>query len=375
MNIVVAPNAFKGSLTAGQAAEAIASGLRKSMLSCDITVFPVADGGNDTVKLLIKQLEAQTISVEVNDPLKRKTSANFGWLPRERLAIIGISEASGLQLLKENELDPLRADTFGTGELIKSAFHLGAEKMVIGLGGSATVDGGTGLLTALGLRLFNRYNTELTLLPKQLRELQKVDLSKLDQRLPTTTCTVLCDVRIPLLGNEGAVKVFAPQKGAGEDDIALLEQCLRRWNDVTFETTGKDMSSATCGGAAGGVGAALFAYANANLVSGIDFFLQLTGFSQLLKKADIVITGEGKIDSQTFSGKGPSGVALAAKERKIPVIAFAGKVDLFESAQFKQYFDKLIPINPSDESLDEAMNNAFQNLESAAYSLGNEFVK
>lgn len=375
MNIIVAPNAFKGSLTAEQAAEAIASGLYKSTLTCDIIVFPVADGGNDTVELLIKQLGAQTITVQVHDPLKRMITANFGWLPGERRAIIGIAEASGLQLLKENELDPLHANTFGTGELIKSAFHLGAKEIVIGLGGSATVDGGTGLLSALGLRLSNKDNMELTLLPKQLRELQRVDLSKLDRHFSTTAFMGLCDVQNRLLGDKGAVKVFAPQKGAGENEIELLEQCLQRWNDVTFEATGKDMSSVRCGGAAGGVGVALFAYANANLVSGIDYFLQVTRFSRILKEADIVITGEGKIDSQTLSGKGPFGIALAAKERQLPVIAFAGKVVLPASTETSPYFNKLIQINPADMPLDEALKHTYINLESAAYSLGNELAK
>lgn len=371
MNILIATNAFKGSLSAEAAAICIAEGIRKSKLKCTLTLFPIADGGDDTAALLNKKWNARNISASVHDPLGRLINASFGWIQREKKAIIGMSDASGIKLLKKEELDPLHAHTLGTGELIKAALKKGAEKMVIGLGGSATVDGGSGLLKALGLRYYDKRGTEISDLPSGLIKLDKIDLKNLNHRLLSTKMIVLCDVQNKLLGNEGAARIFGPQKGANQQEVEILEHILNQWNTKTIETTHIHMQEIQYGGAAGGVAACLFAYAGAKLVKGIDFFLNELLFDDLLVQADVVITGEGRIDAQTLEGKGPMGVAQRAKQKGIPVIAMGGEIEGIHSKILSLYFDQLISLNQAGDPLEISIKNTKVNLTRAATDLGN----
>lgn len=375
MQIIIAPNAFKGSLTAEQVAAAIAGGLQQSRLGAQLILFPIADGGDDTASLLMRHFQGDFIAVSVHDPLGRIMDAALGWVKTKNIAVLALSDASGMRLLKKNELNPLHANTFGTGELMRTALARGAGKIIVGVGGSATVDGGTGLLKALGARFLNQHGNEIDDLPAGLTDLVSVDVSAMDRRILQTEIVVLCDVKNKLLGQEGAARVFGPQKGADENTVRLLEACLMRWNRITQEATGIDMASLKYGGAAGGVTAAMAAYLNAKLVNGIDYFLDETHFEGVLAQADLIITGEGRIDDQTLEGKGPYGVALRAEKKNIPVVVMAGQIPRHPSSQLDQIFPKLIAINPPQIPLDLAMETAGVHLKSAARHLGNELAR
>jgi len=275
-----------------------------------------------------------------------------------------------LRLLKTDEYDPLITTTQGTGELIIEALNKNANKIILCIGGSATVDGGIGILKALGIKFFNSEGNELNDLPASLSSLVEIDITGFDKRILNTEVIILCDVENPLLGSNGAAAVFGPQKGASATDVELLEAGLTKFRDVVLNKTGKDMAVIKHGGAAGGVAASLHTFLNARLVNGIDYFLEATGFEKELEKADIVITGEGSIDEQTLQGKGPFGVAKRAKEFSLPVIAFAGRVTISPDQSSQQYFDRFISINENTDDLEAAMKNTYMNLEKAAERLG-----
>ncbi len=371
MHIVIAPNAFKGSLTSGQAAECIAAGLKKSKLSCTLKLIPIADGGDGTAHLISKKLYAKTLHAIVHDPLGKKITAAYGWDKKSETAIIEMADASGIRLIKREILNPLKSDTRGTGELIKSALDKGAKKIVIGLGGSATVDGATGLLNALGVRFLDKSGRKLTELPKGLLALNRIDVGGMDNRLKDCEIILLCDVTNKLLGKNGAAAVFGPQKGANKKEVALLEKCLYQFNKIVKKDLKIDMDSFMHGGAAGGVAAALAAFMNAKLVSGISYYLDIVSFDNELKNADLVITGEGALDTQTLEGKGPYGVAEKANQHKIPVIVLAGEVPQKIVKELHQYFNAIFSIGHAPASVAEAINNTAADLERTAFELGN----
>jgi glycerate kinase len=370
MHILIAPNAFKNSLDAAKVAEAINSGLHKSTLSCTTTCFPVADGGDGTAGLLIDHLGGQWIQAIVKDPLSKKISSSFGWIERDKTAIIELAAASGLRLLKPDQYDPLITTTEGTGELIIEALNKDAAKIILCIGGSATVDGGTGILKAVGIKFFDAEGNELDVRPASLSSLAEIVLTGIDKRIENTEIIILCDVENPLLGPNGAAAVFGPQKGASGKGVQLLEAGLTKLRYVVSSKTGKDIALIKHGGAAGGVAAALNALLNARLVNGIDHFLEVTEFEKELKKADIVITGEGCIDQQTLHGKGPFGVAKRAKEFSLPVIGIAGRVEVADDQSYKQYFDRLISINENKADLEAAIKSTYTDLEKTAQQLG-----
>jgi glycerate kinase len=374
VHILIAPNAFKNSLDATAAAEAIREGLNQSKLKCTCECFPVGDGGDGTATLLIQKCGGTIVPAEVHDPLGRKIRAAFGLIDNGETAVIEMADASGLRLLRCDEFDPLHATTFGTGELIKCALDKGVNKIIIGIGGSATVDGATGILQALGIRFLDAGGKILSNLPEELADLESIDLSGLDQRISRCALIVLCDVENSLLGEQGAAKVFGPQKGATGPVIKKLEATLAKLCDVVFRQTGKDLAAIKHGGAAGGVAAGLRGFLNATLVKGIDHFLEITGFDASLQKADLVITGEGSIDEQTMRGKGPFGVALRAKEKNIPVIGLAGRVALQSDAPLRQYFVQLLAIGLASVEPDKAMQNTASDLQRTAMELGNRLA-
>ena len=371
MHIVIAPNAFKGSLTSGQAAECIAAGLKKSKLSCTLKLIPIADGGDGTAHLISKKIYAKTLHAIVHDPLGKKITAAYGWDKKSETAIIEMADASGIRLIKRETLNPLKSDTRGTGELIKSALDKGAKKIVIGLGGSATVDGATGLLNALGVRFLDKSGRKLTELPKGLLALNRIDVGGIDNRLKDCEIILLCDVTNKLLGKNGAAAVFGPQKGANKKEVALLEKCLYQFNKIVKKDLKIDMDSFMHGGAAGGVAAALAAFMNAKLVSGISYYLDIVSFDNELKNTDLVIKGEGALDTQTLEGKGPYGVAEKANQHKIPVIVLAGQVPQKIVKELHQYFNAIFSIGHAPASVAEAINSTAADLERTAFELGN----
>jgi glycerate kinase len=374
VHILIAPNAFKNSLDATAVAEAIREGLQQSKLKCTCECFPVGDGGDGTAALLVQKCGGTIVPAEVHDPLGRKIPAGFGLIDNGSTAVIEMADASGLRLLRREEFDPLHATSFGTGELIKCVLDRGIGKIIIGVGGSATVDGGTGILQALGVRFLDGGGKSLLNLPEDLAALESIDLCGLDQRVSHCALTVLCDVENFLLGEEGAAKVFGPQKGATGPVIKKLEVVLTKLRDVMFRQTGKDLAAIKHGGAAGGVAAGLHGFLNAKLVKGIDCFLEITDFEQALQKADLVITGEGSIDEQTMRGKGPFGVALKTREKNVPVIGLAGRVALAADSPLRQYFVRLLAIGHASVELDKAMQNTAQDLRRTAMELGNRLT-
>jgi glycerate kinase len=371
MNILIAPNAFKNSLTAEETALAIQEGFLGSKLDCTCECFPIGDGGDGTAELIIKKCDGQLAVSEVHDALGRKMKASFGLIDKGKTAVIEMADASGIRLLKKEELNPLVALSLGTGEQIKAALDRGAKKIVIGMGGSATVDGGCGILKALGIRFLNLKNEELKGLPESLVDLETLDVSGIDKRILTCEVIVLCDVDNLLLGQQGAAAMFGPQKGASAEGVKKLDVALGKLAQVALQQTGKDMATVNHGGTAGGAAAGLYALLNAKLVNGIDYFLELTGFETALKKADLVITGEGSIDEQTLQGKGPFGVAYRAKLQGLPVIGLAGKIPITPNKNLQEYFDVLLSIGHGPCDLPTALAATANNLKRTAGELGN----
>ncbi len=370
MHILIAPNAFKNSLDALAVAEAIGEGLQQSKLNCSFECFPIGDGGDGTAELIIQKHNGTIINAEVHDALGRKINASFGLIDKENTAVIELANASGMRLLQSHELNPLHATTYGTGELIKHALDKKVSRIILCIGGSATVDGGTGILQSLGIRFLNNKNKILKGLPESLVNLAAIDLSGLDKRILKCELIILCDVKNKLLEENGAAKIFGPQKGASAEDVQKLENALTKFRDIALHETGKDMATIKHGGAAGGVAAALAVFCNAKLVNGIDYFLTINSFDDALQKADLIITGEGSIDAQTLAGKGPYGVALRAKEKNIPVIGIAGKVPLTTDAQLQKYFDVLLAINNEPFEMATVIKNTKDNLIRTAKVIG-----
>jgi glycerate 2-kinase len=370
MHILLAPNAFKNSLDADAVAKALGQGLKKSKLNCTLDYFPIGDGGDGTANLIIQKYKGTIIKTGAHDALGRKIKSQFGLIENGKTAVIELADASGIRLLSSNELKPLRASTYGTGELIKHALDEGVNKIILCIGGSATIDGGTGILQALGIQFADKSNNNLKNLPESLVDLASIDLTSLDKRIMDCELIILCDVENKLLGKNGAAKIFGSQKGASKKDVATLEKALTKFCDVTQATTGKSMSTIKHGGASGGVAAGLATFLNAIIVNGIDYFLKITAFDAALEKANLVITGEGSIDEQTLEGKGPYGVAVRAQKKNIPVIAVAGKIPPTGNTMLEKYFTSLICINKEPVKIDEAIKNTRTNLVRIGKAIG-----
>lgn len=370
MNILISPNSFKNSLSAAEAAAAIEEGLMKSKLKGNFVCFPIADGGDGTGTLLTKWFNGIVCRLSAHDPSGRSITASYGIVDEGKTAIIEMAAASGLHLLNPGKLDPLRATSAGTGELIMDALNRGVEKIIIAMGGSATVDGGMGILQALGARFFDKTGNLLST-PANLLTLSAIDISGMDKRLTGKELIVLCDVENKLLGPLGAAAVFGPQKGASPADVKVLEQALMKLSAVICDQFHKNIDEVSFGGTAGGAAAGLYGLLDARLVKGIDHFLELTRFDIELSKSDLLITGEGSIDLQTLAGKGPSGVARLAKLRGIPVVGLAGEVPENPGPEMSKHFDALFAIGHKPLSTGDALTFTRTNLTRISRDLGN----
>lgn len=371
MHILIAPNAFKHGLTATAAAVEIAHGLDSSAFIGRCTQCPVGDGGDGTAELLLRHFGGETVAAAARDPLGRVMVSHFGLIDAGRTALLDLADTSGLRLLSAKELNPLRTTTFGTGEVLRQALERGVQEIILGVGGSATVDGGVGLLMALGARFLDAGGKALETLPESLDQLAVIDLSDLDPRLADCRLTILCDVTNPLLGPHGAASVYGPQKGAAPHAVRLLETGLARLRQVALEQTGRDMGHRARGGAAGGVAAGLWGLLGANLENGIDDFLRRVEFDRALQGVDVVITGEGRIDDQTAQGKGPWGVAQRARAQGAFVVGLAGEVPLVPSAALRAGFDVLTAIGNRAMTVAEAIECTAENLRRTACDIGN----
>jgi glycerate 2-kinase len=373
MRIVIAPNAFKNALDATVAAKAIERGLQKSKLDCDCVLFPIGDGGDGTGELLAAHFGASIMPSDVRNPMGESIESKFA-LTKGNVAIIELADASGLRLLDKSLLDPMRSTTFGTGQLIKHALDHGAEKIILCVGGSATVDGGCGILRALGFRFLNATGKEIKELPLRLLEIDAIDASEADKRIFNCEIKILSDVQTVVVGDRSAAKIFGPQKGATANQVALLDEGLKKLCEVILQFNGKAIGALPGGGAAGGVAGVLNALLGAEIVNGIEYFLNVTAFADVLIGAELVITGEGKIDDQTLEGKGPFGVARKAKDMGIRVCGMAGRIEVKNSEDMVPYFDELISIQNANANLEEALISTAQNLEHAALTLGNRYA-
>ncbi len=376
MKFLIAPNALKGSLTPIEAAESIAAALEQISHN-DFTLCPIADGGNGTLECLVRATNGKFSLAAVTGPLQtKKVSARWGILGDGKIengatgdtAVIEMAEAAGLSAyggLKPSEYDVLHATTFGVGELIIAALDAGFRKIIIGMGGSATNDGGTGCARALGARFLaessvgDENGNELPDGGIHLSRLKHIDCRKLDERLKGCEITALSDVTNVLCGPEGASFTFAKQKGAKESELQILDDALRHYASVLKKDLKEDVASLPGSGAAGGLGAGLVAFCNANIVSGIDFVLDTIHFDELLQHCDAVITAEGTIDEQTLFGKGIAGIALRAEKFHKPIHAFAGRINGdTEKLKRKLHLASLHQISPDTMPLNEAMKNA-----------------
>lgn len=370
MHILIAPNAFKNSLSASEACKAIVSGLEQSTLSCTLQCFPIGDGGDGTGGLIVKYANGVFEEHTATDPLFRQIKTSIGFTDLHQTAVIEMAEISGLKLLQEQERNPMYTTSFGTGELIRKALDKGARKIILCIGGSATVDGGCGILQALGISFLDKTGKELTDLPQNLIHLETVDSSAVDKRIQDTELIILCDVNNFLLGDQGAAVVFGPQKGASTNDVIHLEKALGKFRDVTMLEKGQDMQLICHGGAAGGAAAGLQVYLQAKLVNGIEYFLDMTHFDKVLSEADLVITGEGSIDMQTLGGKGPFGVARRSRQKNIPVIGMAGRIPLEPDSRLLEYFDVLMAVGNQPEEIKTAMFHTRENLQRTSRQVG-----
>ncbi len=369
MKIIVAVGAFKHSLRAREAAEAISRGIQRSGLSADLILLPIADGGNGTLDAFLAN-GGQRLMTSSVDPLGRPIQAPFGLLPDEQTAVIEMALASGLELLRPGELSPLVASTYGTGLLLKAALETGAKRIIVGLGGSATTDGGAGCVQALGVRLLDGYGQDIPPGGAGLSAVMTIDTADLDPRWREVELIIASDVTNPAIGENGAAAVFAPQKGAGTHEVRLLETGLRHFFTRVREQLGADVLTVPGGGAAGALAAGLMAFLGGRIQSGVDLLLDYNGFDQHLNEADLVITGEGQMDSQTIHGKGPIGVARRARAKNVPTVAIVGSLNVDDAILHEAGIHAVLPIIPRPMSLDEAIMNASDFLETTTRQLG-----
>ena len=353
MKIVIASDSFKGSLTSAEVAQAATRGIKANYPDCEVVTVHVADGGEGTVEAVVKALGGEIITANVSDPLGRPINARYGMVGDK--AIIEMAAASGLTLLRPNERNPWLTSTHGTGELIIDAIQRGCRQFLIGIGGSATNDAGTGMLQALGVRFYNANNQEITdCCGGRLHEIARINDSKVAESVRQSQFTVACDVDTPFCGREGATVVFAPQKGADTHMVQQLEKGMASLAKVIENKYHIPIAFMAGAGAAGGMGGALHAFLNATLKRGIDMVLDTIDFDTIIQGADLIITGEGKIDHQTAKGKTAKGILARAKAQDIPVIAIGGSVERCESVE-QMGFAGIYPISEENIPLEIAM--------------------
>ena len=367
MKAVIAIDSFKGSLSSLEAGQAAANGIRRVFHDAETIIRPVADGGEGTVEALVSGLNGHFRETEVSDPLGRHIKAKYGILP-DNTAVIEMAAASGLTLLSESERSPMLTTTYGTGELILDAIHIGCRNFIIGIGGSATNDGGIGCLQALGFGMLDNNSKQVGYGAKGLSQLSLITDIGIIPELKECRFNVACDVTNPLCGENGCSAVFAPQKGAGAESIRLMDGYLRSYAELTKQFNSSASADTAGAGAAGGLGFALMYYLNAKLESGVDLIMRETKLEEAIKNANIVITGEGCLDSQTAMGKAPIGIAKIAKKYGKPVIAFSGAVrsgaELCNQNGIDAYFPVLRKVSTLEQVMDK--NNAYNNLADTA---------
>lgn len=368
--IVVASDSFKGSLTSLDVAQNVEKAIREVYPLCDVLKVNVADGGEGTMEALQQTLGGVRVSLVVKDPLGRDIEATYVILNDGITAVVEMSAASGLPLLKSDERNPLKTSTYGTGQLICDALDRGCRKILVGIGGSATNDAGMGMLQALGYRFLDAQGNQLQPVGENLQLVSSIDSTGRHPDLDKTEFVVACDVKAPLYGRNGAAYVFAPQKGADQKMVEMLDAGLRHFSEVSSAMAGYDCSQMQGTGAAGGLGYAFRQYLDARLERGIEMVLDAIGFDDIISGADLVITGEGRVDSQTLTGKTPFGVAQHAHRQRIPVVVIGGSVEIDVLQVREAGFNDVIQVTPLDMPLSVAMRP-----EVAAENVYNAIIK
>lgn len=365
MKILLAPDSFKGTMSSLEVINYIERVAKNHFINPDIVKVPIADGGEGTVEALVSASSGEYRTVAVTDPLGRKINATYGIVNGDT-AIIEMAQASGLPLLKEVERNPLLATSYGTGEIIKAVLDAGIRNLIIGLGGSATNDGGIGAMQALGISFSDLEGNEVGFGGKFLSKISSVDTKNMHPGIKDCNITVICDVSNPLTGPKGATHIFGAQKGADEKTLDLLESGMKNYSKIMSDYLGIDIESIPGAGAAGGLGAALVGFLGAALKPGIETVLDFVGFDKLLEGVDIVITGEGRIDGQSVFGKVPVGIARRCSGRKIPVVAIVGSMGQDAQKVYDYGISSIIPVINAAMPLEEALSRSRELMEDAA---------
>ncbi|MDG6881391.1 Glycerate kinase [Phocoenobacter uteri] len=369
MKIIIAPDSFKESLTALEAANAIEEGFSAVYPNAEFVKIPMADGGEGTVQSLVDATNGSIIETEVTAPLGNKITAFFGLSGDRKTAFIEMSAASGLHLVPPEKRNPLKTTSFGTGELIGSALEYGVEKIILGIGGSATNDGGVGVLQALGGKFLDGSNQPIGFGGEALQEIAQIDLSALNPRLSKVQFEVACDVNNPLCGENGASAIFGPQKGATPEMVGQLDESLAHFANIVQQQLQLEIKEKAGCGAAGGMGGGLLLLPNVTLKSGVDIVIEATSLAQFVEQADLVITGEGRMDAQSIAGKTPIGVAKVAKQFNKPVIAIVGCLREDYEVVYQYGIDCVFPIIRNLGSLEETLQQGKANLISTAQNI------
>ena len=369
MKIIIAPDSFKGSLSALEVARAIQKGIKNADTTIETVVVPMADGGEGTVQSLVDATDGRIIELNVHDPLFRKIKSFYGIMGDGKTAVIEMAAASGLPLLKPEERNPLKTTSYGTGELIKDAVDRGCNEVILGLGGSATNDGGIGMAKALGIRFLDAHRNEVGSCGGDLVNIETVDVSGIDDRLAHVKFVAACDVDNPLCGKNGAANVYGRQKGATEDDVTFLDNGLAHFADIIEGKQGIDLKDHPGAGAAGGLGFGVMVFLHGRLESGIAIVSRMAKLADKMVGADLVITGEGQIDFQTAHGKTPFGVAQLAKAKHIPVVAVAGSLGDNYQMLYQKGFDAIFSIIDKPMAIEDAFDNTSELLQNISESI------
>lgn len=365
MKIVIAVDSFKGCLSSSSIAKAVEEGIFNTLPECEVIKVPIADGGEGTVEALVDATQGKKITLPVHNPLMQPIHAGYGMTGDGRTAIIEMSAASGLDLIPLKPGNIMNTTTYGTGEMIADAIKRGCRNFIIGVGGSATNDAGTGMMQALGVRFTDDTGKEVEKGGKSLSAIRHIDTQNQLPELQDCTFHIATDVTNPFYGPQGAACIFGPQKGGDEEQIKILDRGMKHLAGLIFETTGKDISYLPGSGAGGGMGGGCVAFLQATISSGIELIMDYLRFDELIQGADLLITGEGRMDRQTLFGKVPVGIARAAASRHIPVIAITGQVDTTADKALREAgLSAIFPIHPAPISLEKAMqpDYAYRNI-------------
>jgi len=368
MKFVLAPDKYKGSLSGREFCETVARGIKKVFPNSEIVHRPLADGGDGTIEVVADYLNASKVEVTVNDPLFRKITTEYLLSEDKQTAFIEMSEASGYKLLKKSEMNCMDTTSLGTGELIADALEKGAKNIVLGIGGSATNDGGMGMAMGLGYSFLDVDGNKLEPIGRNLGKVKEINQDRVNSKLSGAKIQVACDVNNPFYGENGAAHVYGAQKGASVEEIEFLDKGLTNFAKVLQSTFAIDVQHIPGAGAAGGVGGGAVVFLNAELASGVDLVMELANFDEVLKGADWVITGEGQLDGQTLSGKTISGVVQSAKKQNVPIAAFCGSIDVSIEEMQQMGLDYAVSILNQIGTLDDAKARTAENLELASYN-------